>query len=126
MFHVVTGYGQDPAGETALLAFTDGVYGAKFRLRVIRFGLFASIFSAPPTSILRTLGFAWQARRRGGRSRIPFSFRWEEALEQPLSELRKQLGIAPVEISHPRGMLLGEIEAPWSIRPHEACASSAS
>ena len=125
LFHVVTGYGQDPAGETALLAFTDGVYGKKFRLRVIRFGLTASIFTAPPTSRLRTLVFSWQARRRGVRSRIPFSFRWEEALEQPLSEVRKQLGIAPAKRSHPRGMLEGEMEAPWSFRPHEVAASSA-
>ena len=53
---------------------------------------FASIFSSPRASLLRTIVFARQARRRGARARIPFSFRWEDALAQPLAELRQALG----------------------------------
>ena len=116
LLHVITGYGQDPAGETALLAFTDGLFGRRFRMRVIRFGLFGSIVSSPRGSRLRTIAFAWQARRRGSRARIPFSFRWEQALERPLQEVRRQLCVAPNQQAHPRGMLRGSMEAPWSLQ----------
>ena len=95
LLHLLTGYGQDQAGETALLAFTDGLYGRRHRMRVVRFGMIASVLSAPWGSKWRTLVFAWQARRRGKRSRIPFGYRWEEALKQPTKELRAQLGVAP-------------------------------
>ncbi len=117
LLHVITGYGQDPAGETALLAFTDGLFGRRFRMRVIRFGLFASIFSSPRASLPRTIAFAWQARRRGARARIPFSFWWEDALARPLADVREELGVAPVEVAHSRGMLRGTMDAPWSLRP---------
>jgi ubiquinone biosynthesis protein Coq4 len=126
LFHIVTGYGQDPAGEAALLAFNDGMYGRKFRLRVVRFGLLASVFSSPPASLLRTIVFALQARRRAARSRIPFAFRWEEALELSLDEVRAQLEIAPASVAHPRGMLRGVMESPWSLSPHEASLSFSS
>lgn len=119
LLHIVTGYAQDPAGETALLAFSDGMFERKLRLRVIRFGLLASVFSAPKASLWRTIAFARQARRRGVRSRIPFSFRWEEALEQPLADVRERLGIAPAQAVHPRGMLRGVMEEPWSLQPHK-------
>ena len=117
LLHVITGYGQDPAGETALLAFTDGLYGRRFRMRVVRFGMFASIFSSPRASLLRTIALAWQARRRGVGSHIPFSLRWEDRLARPLSEVRRELEVTSVEVAHPLGLLRGTMGEPWSLQP---------
>ncbi len=117
LLHVITGYSQATAGETALLAFTDGLLGPRFRLRVIRFGMLASVFTSPRGSILRCIHFAWRARQRGIQARIPFSYRWEEALERPLLEIRKEFGIVPVEVAHPNGLLRGSPDAPWTFQP---------
>ena len=117
LLHVLTGYGQDPAGETVLLAFTDGLYSQHFRLRVIRFGLFASLLSAPKPSILRACAFAWRARRRGARARLSLSFDWEAALARPLDELRRELRVMRCEDAHPSGILRGPADAPWSYGP---------
>jgi ubiquinone biosynthesis protein COQ4 len=117
LLHVVSGYGQDPAGETSLLAFTDGVYGHAARMRVIRFGLVASILSAPARSIPRAIAFAMRARRRGARAQIPFSYAWEDALPLPLWEVREALGVTPTVVAHPRGVLHGTIDSPWAFGP---------
>ncbi len=117
LLHVVTGYGQDVAGETALLAFNDGLYCQHFRFRVVRFGMMASLLSAPARSLPRALAFAWRARRRGARARIPFSFRWEEQLGRPLDAVRHELQVAPVSRAHPRAILHGTIEATWQYGP---------
>ena len=112
LLHVLTGYGQDPAGETALLAFTAGMFGRRQPMRVVRFGVVASTLSAPRGSRLRALAFGWRAWRRGRRSRVPFSFRWEDALDRPLAAVRRELEVAPVETTHPRGVLRGQ-DARW-------------
>ncbi len=117
LLHVLTGYGQDPAGETSLLAFTDGLYSQHFRFRVIRFGLFASVVSAPWRSIPSALAFAIAARRRGAQARIPHSYRWEDALERSLSTVRSELRVAPISDVHPDGILHGSTEAPWHYGP---------
>ena len=113
LLHVLTGYGTDPAGEMALLAFADAVYGKRARLRVIRFGLAASISNAPPRSIPRAIRVAWQAHRRGRAARIPLSYRWEDALARPIAAVRRDLGIAPAETAHPSGILHGTLETRW-------------
>ncbi len=117
LLHVISGYGQDPAGETALLALTDGIYGRAASMRVIRFGLLMSILSAPARSIPAAFRFSWQARRRGTRARIPFSYRWESALDRPLSEVRAELGVESPRVAHPRGVMTGTLEAPWELGP---------
>ena len=117
LLHVVSGYGQDPAGEAALLAFTDGVYGRAARMRVTRFGLLMSVLSAPPRSIPRAIRFTLRARRRGARARIPLSYRWENALERPLAEVREELQVEAPGVAHPAGVLRGTLEAPWELAP---------
>lgn len=113
LMHVVAGYGQDVAGETALLAFTYGLFGRRLGLRVIRIGMLASVLTAPRGSVLKAARFSYAAYRRGRRARIPFSFAWEQALARPLDEVRKDLCIEPVERDHPRGVLVGSNDAPW-------------
>ena len=83
----------------------------------MRFGLVASVFSGPRGSRLRAARFSLRARRRGVRARIPLAYRWEQALARPLSEVRAELRVAPVEQAHPAGILSGGMEAPWSFGP---------
>ena len=119
LLHVLAGYGQDQAGESALLAFTDGWLSQQRRMRVVRFGMVASLLSSPPRSMLRAIGFSWRARRRGRRARIPRAYRWEDALARPLAEVRAELAIEAPDVAHPGGVLQGA-EAPWSLGPAAA------
>jgi hypothetical protein len=63
------------------------------------------VVSAPRGSVLRALAFSIRARRRGSRSQIPFAYRSEDALARPLAQVRADLGIGPVEQTHPKGIL---------------------
>jgi ubiquinone biosynthesis protein COQ4 len=116
LLHTVTGYGQDAAGETALLAFSDGLYCQAFRLRVVRFGMIMSVVSSPPTSLSRTLSFCIQARRRGAQARIPSDYRWEEKLGDSLTSVQRELRIEDLREAHPRGALQGD-KARWDVVP---------
>ena len=89
-------------------------YGRRFRMRVIRFGLTASVLSAPRRSLGRAIAFARRARRRGQRATIPFAYGWEQALARPLTAVRAELGIEPAEAAHPSGVLHGSTDTPWT------------
>lgn len=116
LHHTVTGYGQDAAGETALLAFVDGLYCQASRVRVVRFGMIASLVSSPLASLHRTLAFCIQARRRGAKARIPSDYRWEEKLGDPLTSVQRELRIESLRRVHPRGVLQGDT-ASWDVAP---------
>jgi len=113
LLHVVSGYGQDVAGETALLAFTYGLFGRRLRQRVIRIGMLASVLTAPGGCRMKAAGFSFDAYRRGRHAHIPLSFAWEKALERSLDEVRRDLRISPLETHHPEGVLVGDNDAPW-------------
>ena len=92
--HVVTGYGSDVLGETALLAFTLGQT------------------ASPGTAVLVALSlreiepgqrrFLLEAYRRGRRSAWLPATDWETLLELPLDEVRAVLGLADPPIArHP-------------------------
>jgi ubiquinone biosynthesis protein COQ4 len=119
LHHTVTGYGQDAAGETALLAFIDGLYCQTFRVRVVRFGMIASLVSSPPASFPRTLAFCIKARRRGAKARIASDYRWEEKLGDPLTSVRRELRIESLRRVHPRGVLQGDTIR-WDVAPVES------
>jgi len=110
LLHVLTGYGQDWAGEASLLAFDCGL--TPLRARVV--GLMGTALTAPVWPgfwVHRYLRQAWQ---RGRRARIPLSFRWERSLARPLSAVRSELCIEPFEIVHPKGLLAGgQKHGPW-------------
>lgn len=110
LLHVLTGYGQDWAGETSLLAFDCGL--APLRARVI--GLFGAVMTAPWWPLFWVHRFILRAWLRGKRARIPLSYRWEEALARPLDEVRRELAIEPVPLAHPKGILAGgQQHGPW-------------
>lgn len=115
LLHVLTGYGQDAAGEATLLAFYDGNNSQRFVNRTVRFGMVSSLFSAPITSWWRTFRFMRQAWRRGAGANIPFTFAWEVALEQPLSDVRYQLSTLETRVAHPYGILQGQLNTAWCL-----------
>ena len=92
LWHVVTGYGRDLLGEAALLAFTYG----QTRNRGIGFIVLVAYLKAgrespEPRKMIRD-GY----RRAKQSSWLPGAD-WEALLEQPLDEVRKTLGVVPVE-----------------------------
>jgi len=110
LLHVLTGYGQDWAGETSLLAFDCGL--APLRARVV--GLIGTALTAPWWPALRVHRFLRRAWIRGKRARIPLSYRWEDALPRPLDEVRRDLVVEPLALAHPNGILVGgQTHGPW-------------
>ena len=110
LLHVLTGYGQDWAGETSLLAFDCGL--APLRARIV--GLVGTALTAPWWPGLWVHRYLRRAWLRGKRARIPLSYRWEEALARPLEAVRRELAIEPLSIAHPKGILAGgQTHGPW-------------
>jgi ubiquinone biosynthesis protein COQ4 len=102
LWHVLTGYGRDEAGEAANLAFSF----AQTRNRGIGLLTLAAAFEGA-----RTDGFAWprymyQAWRRGRAATWLPVARYEELLPRPLDLVRIALGIRPAVEAHPDGIVV--------------------
>lgn len=102
LWHVLTGYGRDEAGEAANLAFTYAQIGNP--------GIGLIVLAA---AILGPRGewFSWQrylfrAWRRGKRASWLPAARWEDLLALPLAEVRARLGIEAPEVAHPGGVVV--------------------
>jgi ubiquinone biosynthesis protein COQ4 len=96
LWHVLTGYGRDEAGEIALLAFTYANY-PNLGLALI---LLVAAALGP-----KSFDFWWpryivQAWRRGRAAALDFA-RYEEWLALPLEEVRRLASIVPPEKAHP-------------------------
>ncbi|HVP31167.1 MAG TPA: Coq4 family protein [Myxococcota bacterium] len=101
LWHALTGYGADEAGEAALLAFTQ----AQLPTRGIGLLIAAAAWLGPWGD-----AFAWQrylvrAWRRGRRARLLVAADWEALLARPISEVRAALGIEAPEVAHPGGVI---------------------
>jgi ubiquinone biosynthesis protein COQ4 len=88
--HVLTGYGADRLGETALLCFSYGAFGGRGNLLLM-------IGAALRT--WREAGLAWPVRlarawRRGRRAGCLAALPYERLLSAPLDEVRRLAGIA--------------------------------
>ncbi len=104
LWHVLTGYGRDEAGESANLAFSFG----QLPLRGIALILFGIALQPSPhpggrRAWYRHLYRAW--RRSRDATWLPLA-RYEDLLPQPLDEVRRVLGIAPASAVHPEGVLV--------------------
>jgi ubiquinone biosynthesis protein COQ4 len=102
LWHVVTGYGMDEAGEAALLAFTHAQVG---NLGIALIVVTAALLGP------RDLRLVWQrylvrAWWRGRRARWLAVTPWEGWLERPLARVRRDLRIEPPERAHPGGILV--------------------
>jgi len=113
LWHVLTGYGRDEAGEAANLAFTLG----QTRDTGVAFMVLAAAWvggMAPevsPDGVRRGWfhwqRYLWQAWRRGCRAAFLPAARFEELLVRPLAEVRRALQVEPAEAVHPDGIIVG-------------------
>jgi len=106
LWHVLTGYDTDPAGETALLGFSIGQGLAN---RSVRLLYFVSMALAPKRERFGFQRSVLQARRRGQRAGPLFAQRYEELLPRPLEAVRRELGIEPMRSAHPDGIFRAEL-----------------
>ena len=104
LWHVLTGYGRDIAGEAANLAFTHGQTGS----RGIGLLVLTAAVRGPKSADLHWQRYLLRAWRRG-RKAAPLSLaRYEELLPLPLDEVRRRLGIQPPLEAHPGGILVSD------------------
>jgi ubiquinone biosynthesis protein COQ4 len=99
LWHVLTGYGTDRAGEAALLAFSRS-QGLRGRA-ITTFLAVAATLGGPQLQ-----RFMFQAWRRGLGSGCLVAQRFEELLPLPVEVVRARLRIAPAHEAHPKGLLL--------------------
>jgi ubiquinone biosynthesis protein COQ4 len=102
LWHVLTGYGRDVAGEAANLAFTH----AQTRNRGVGVIVLAAVVLGPKTLDLGWPRYLWRAWRRGQRAALLCAARYEELLPLPLDEARRRLSVSPPAQAHPEGILV--------------------
>jgi ubiquinone biosynthesis protein COQ4 len=102
MFHVLTGYGTDLAGEGLLIYFQFAYHQpASFaRMALSPHGLGPLLFLRPHVGQPRWRALLREAYANGvlAHERLPPMYAyWEELLPRPLAEVREELGIVPFE-----------------------------
>jgi ubiquinone biosynthesis protein COQ4 len=123
LWHALTGYGADPLGEGAIVAFSMG----QVRQNVL-YALGALMLAAPmvllPRHALAWPRYMFQAYRRGRRAAWLLAEPLEDLLPLPLDEVRRRLGILPPWEAHPQGLFVGDL---WKrearrvrVAPHKA------
>lgn len=108
LHHVLTGYGADALGETALLWFSHGLAGGR-GTALLMVGAALRSRREAGRGWLRYLGRAW---RRGRRAGCLAALPWEELLAQPLPEVRCLAGIEAPEVALPDGVRTGATALP--------------
>ena len=106
VWHVLTGYGRDEAGEAANLAFTFGQIG-NYGIGLI---VLAAAAIGPRSDRFYWQRYLFRAWRRGRRARWLPAVRYEKLLALPLAEVRTRLGIDAPEIAHPEGVMVANRE----------------
>jgi ubiquinone biosynthesis protein COQ4 len=107
LWHVLTGYGTDHAGEAALLSFTQGQSPS----RAVRLILLAAAWLLPWGDALACQRYLLRAWLRGRRAQALDRAPWEALLALPLDEVRRRLAIEPLARAHPQGVLQGNRNA---------------
>jgi ubiquinone biosynthesis protein COQ4 len=103
LWHVLTGYGRDQAGEAANLAFTLAQsWNPGIALIVL-----AGVVIGPKDLTMSWARYLLRAWRRGRRATLLTAAPYERLLPLPLEEVRRQLGIQPADAAHPGGILVG-------------------
>ena len=100
LWHVVTGYGRDLFGEAALLSFTY----RQIRNRGIGFIVLVAYLKARGDFAGERMLIRDGFRRAGPAEWLPGAD-WEALLERPLDEVRRTLGVVPIE--HYEGLRSG-------------------
>ena len=103
LWHVLTGYGRDEAGEATNLAFTLGqIWNPGIALIVV-----AGALLGPKDPTCYWQRYLFRAWRRGRRASLLTAAPYERLLPLPLEDVRRQLAIQPACEAHPHGILLG-------------------
>jgi ubiquinone biosynthesis protein COQ4 len=103
LHHVLTGYGADGLGETALLWFSHGLNGGR-GTAFLMLGAAARSWREGGRGFALYLLRAW---RRGRRAGCLAAMPWEELLALPLDDVRALAGIEPPERAHSGGVRVG-------------------
>jgi ubiquinone biosynthesis protein COQ4 len=101
LWHVLTDYGTDEAGEGTLLAFSLAQIPSRGFLLLVM--LSASVLPMAP--LFRCQRHLLEAWRRGRRAARLDRARYEDLLPLPLDVVRRQLGIQAAAVAHPHGIL---------------------
>jgi ubiquinone biosynthesis protein COQ4 len=107
LWHVLTGYGTDPLGEAALLAFSQ----AQIPNRSFPLLLLGAVLKGPRGSRFAWPRYLWRAFRRGRATRLLTAVPFEELLALPLAEIRARLGSGGPQEWHRDGVWIGELKA---------------
>lgn len=92
LWHVLTGYGTDMAGEWAIIAFQTKQVGYRSMAVMALLNCARHALAGRP-DLLRTW---WIGRRRGARARYLLAQDWARLLPRPLEEVRRELRIEPL------------------------------
>ncbi len=102
LWHVLTGYGTDGAGEAALLPFSLAQYGGRSNVLL---SLGAGLEMWRNLHGLSWPAYLWRAFRRGRKAAPLDVLRYEELLPLPLDAVREAVGIEPPERVHRGGVI---------------------
>jgi ubiquinone biosynthesis protein COQ4 len=108
LWHVLTGYGTDPLGEAALIAFSE----AQIPNRSFPLLLLGAVVKGPKSWDLAWPRYLRRAFQRGRNARLLTAAPFEALLALPLAQVREQLGVGTPERWHPQGVWRGELGAP--------------
>ena len=103
LWHTLTGYGADEAGEAAVLAFSQAQMPQRGMVVLV---LTAAVIG-PKEPRLRWQRYLLTAWRRGRRAARLDVVPWEDLLARPLDEVRAELRIERPEQAHPGGVVEG-------------------
>jgi len=106
LWHVLTGYGTDELGESALIAFSE----AQIPNRSFPLLLIAAVVKGPKSWSLAWPRYLWRAYRRGKRARLLTAAPFEELLPLPVPEVRARLGVGPAALWHTDGIQAGSLK----------------
>lgn len=92
IWHLITGFGTDVAGELGLKAFELAQTRRPMALVLLTFGLLKALLKAPDTlaTLLPTISQGYQL---GLRTQPLLSQKWEEQWDKPLQQWQQELGI---------------------------------
>ena len=100
LWHVLSGYGTDEAGEVSVLAFTYGQYPSLGLLLIV----LAGVVLGPRSWGFHWERYLWRAYRRGRRADLDYA-PYEQWLALPLDEARRRARIEPAQVAHPNGVI---------------------
>ena len=92
IWHVVTGFDTDVAGELGLQAFALSQLQSPFAVLLLTIGLVRSLWE--PHSLEPVMNAVTRGWTMGQVARPLFAQKWELGWEKPLADVRRELGIA--------------------------------